>query len=221
MVGGYAVDRSNSDCAAGDEEELAHENRRKFPRLKTNLTGRYMLSDRREFECTITDIALGGIGLVGPQRGALGESVVVYIDQLCRVEGEIVRYKESGFALKLTLTSRKTDKLARHREDIRGDKRLDDCLDRRHQTPQIESKDPVVLVTLPLGDENECEVLDLSCFGADIKIEDRPAIGTPVQLGQLRGTVVRNIDQGVAIEFDETSDSVSLTYQFDEVASPA
>lgn len=75
-----------------------------------------MLADGREFRCTIVDIALGGIALTGP-GGAIGEMVIVYIDQLGRVQGNIVRFFEGGFALKLTGTSRAVEELARRLND--------------------------------------------------------------------------------------------------------
>ncbi len=92
-------------------------NRREHPRIKTNLPGRYMLADGREFRCTIVDVALGGIALTGP-GGAFGEAVIVYIDQLGRVEGNIVRFFEGGFALKLTAASRATEEFAQRLDNL-------------------------------------------------------------------------------------------------------
>ena len=36
------------------------EERRRFQRVRVNLLGRYMLADRREFPCQITDMSPGG-----------------------------------------------------------------------------------------------------------------------------------------------------------------
>jgi hypothetical protein len=43
--------------------------------------------------------------------------------------------------------------------------------------------------------------MDLSLSGAAVDVEIRPAIGTPVRLGNMRGRVVRHFMEGVAIEF--------------------
>ncbi len=76
------------------------QNSREHPRIKTKLLGRYLLADRREFRCTIVDVASGGIALTGPERGAIGETVIVYIDQLGRVQGNIARFLEGGCGMR-------------------------------------------------------------------------------------------------------------------------
>ena len=95
------------------------QNSREHPRIKTKLLGRYWLADGREFRCTILDVALGGIALTGP-GGAFGETEIVYIDQLGRVQGNIVRFFEGGFALKLTATSRATEELAQRLNNLQA-----------------------------------------------------------------------------------------------------
>ena len=57
------------------------EERRRFQRVKVNLLGRYMLPDKREFPCQVTNMSPGGMALSppsspgcrharGPRRGA-------------------------------------------------------------------------------------------------------------------------------------------------------
>ena len=53
--------------------------RRKDPRLKTNLVGRYMLANRRECLCTVIDASSSGLTLAGPEHGAVGETAIVYL----------------------------------------------------------------------------------------------------------------------------------------------
>lgn len=212
---------SDEDTPDGNDD-LAHENEREHPRYRTKLVGRYMLADRREFECVVVDVALGGIALSGPHKGAVSETVIAYIDQLGRVEGDIVRLVDEGFALKLTVTSRATQKLAARLDNLRAENKLEGALEEadRRQEPRIESEDQAAYFSLPLGEGSECEVLDLSRSGAEVKTENRPPIGALVQLGQMRGKVVRHTSAGVGIEFDDSPDSVSLTYRFSEISSP-
>ena len=40
--------------------------RRRFQRVRVNLLGRYMLADRREFPCQVTDMSPGGMALIAP-----------------------------------------------------------------------------------------------------------------------------------------------------------
>ena len=64
---------------------------RRSPGFKTRLNGRYLLADGRESRCTLTDVSVGGVAVVAPDKGAIGESVVIYVDHIGRIEGKIVR----------------------------------------------------------------------------------------------------------------------------------
>jgi len=79
------------------------DDRREHRRLKVQLAGRYMLSDRREYPCTILDLSVGGLALTGPRTGNVGESVVIYADELGRMLGQIVRLFDGGFAVELNI----------------------------------------------------------------------------------------------------------------------
>ncbi len=196
------------------------EDQRKHPRIKTNLRGRYMLADRREFPCTIIDVAVGGIAVAGPQSGEIGETVVVYMDQLGRVEGEIVRRLEGGFALQLTITTRATDKFARRLEELQAGDRLKNVRERRGEL-RVKLDNQATPLGSPQSSRGaECEIIDLSLTGAHIRIAERPAVGTLVQLGRVRGRVVRHSPQGVAIEFVNARHDASLSEHFVQIALP-
>ena len=55
------------------------EERRRFQRVRVNLLGRYMLSDRREYPCQVIDMSPGGMALVTPVRGQVSERVIAYV----------------------------------------------------------------------------------------------------------------------------------------------
>jgi hypothetical protein len=88
------------------------EERRRFQRVKVNLIGRYMLSDRREYPCQVADMSPGGMALMAPVRGKVSERVIAYVDHVGRLEGVIARLLENGFAMTIAATARKRDKLA-------------------------------------------------------------------------------------------------------------
>jgi hypothetical protein len=73
------------------------------------LRGRYMLADGREYECRTVDVSAGGIALLGMIKGKIGERVVVYLDEVGRVEGRIVRHFAGCFAIELSTTDLKRD----------------------------------------------------------------------------------------------------------------
>jgi hypothetical protein len=199
---------------------ISRDEKRAFPRYRTKFIGRYMLTDMRESECVVVDVALGGITLTGPRIGKIGESVVVYIDQLGRVRGDIVRFIEGGFALKLTLTTPATEKLAAQLDNMQAENNLESFPNERRRELRIEPEEKVCRFSFPLGEGAECKVRNLSRSGADLQTRHRPRIGSPVQLGQLRGKVVRHTKYGVAIAFDDTPDSTSLTDRLTDINIP-
>ena len=78
------------------------EERRRFQRVRVDLSGRYMLPDRREFPCQVVDMSPGGMALVAPVAGQPGDRVIAYVDHLGRLEGHIARILENGFAIEFT-----------------------------------------------------------------------------------------------------------------------
>ena len=94
--------------------------RRTEPRARVTLQGRYMLADRREYPCTVIDASGGAISLAAAAPGAIGETVVLYIDHIGRVEGSVVRHVPDGFVVKFKGTSRATQAIAKLVDRQRG-----------------------------------------------------------------------------------------------------
>jgi hypothetical protein len=179
---------------------LAQE-RRRHQRVKVNLLGRYMLADRREFPCQVIDMSPGGMALVAPVVGNPGERVIAYVDHLGRLEGKISRLIENGFAMSISATLRKRDKLAAQLTWLANRQILNLPEDRRHG--RFSPRNPVARLILPSGVNVACRVIDLSQSGAAISIAPdlRPVVGAMVMIGKTQGRVVRHIEDGFAIEF--------------------
>src|SRR3981081_1517865 len=88
------------------------EERRRFQRVRVNVLGRYMLPDRREYPCQVANMSPGGMALIVPVSGQEGARVIASIDHLGRLEGKIARLYQNGFAMTVSATPRKRDKLA-------------------------------------------------------------------------------------------------------------
>src|SRR5690606_2681448 len=73
----------------------------RFQRVKVSILGRYMLADRREFPCQIIEMSPGDAIVVAPVNGQVGEKVIIYLDHLGRVEGNIFALSEGGFRMDL------------------------------------------------------------------------------------------------------------------------
>jgi len=177
------------------------EERRRHQRVKVNLLGRFMLSDRREYPCQVVNMSPGGMLLMAPVQGKTGERVIAYVDHLGRLEGEIARLVENGFAMTISATIRKRDKLAAQLTWLANRDILNLPEDRRHG--RFVPKNPMARLILPNGTNVTCRVIDLSASGAAISIAPnlRPPVGAAVTVGKTSGRVVRHIENGFAIEF--------------------
>jgi hypothetical protein len=189
------------------------QDRRRHQRVKVNLLGRYMLADRREFPCQVVNMSPGGMALIAPVGGTAGERVIAYVDHLGRLEGQIARLFQNGFAMTISATARKRDKLAAQLTWLANRHILGLPEDRRHG--RIVPRNPVGRLIMPNGVNITCRIIDVSESGAGIASDQRPPIGTLVTLGKVQGRVVRHLEDGFAIEFtrllhsDFLEDSVS------------
>jgi hypothetical protein len=184
--------------------------RRRFKRVALSLVGRYMLSDRREFPCRTIDVAVGGLALAAPARGEIGERVVAYFDALGRIEGNIVRHLESGFAMTAVLTQAKQEKLVNQLTWLVNCRALGLPEDRRHE--RIVPKDVNTTVRLADASTASAKIIDISRSGAAVNCAKSAPLGSMIHIGRRRARVVRLFDFGMALEF-----ALPLSFdQFDE-----
>jgi hypothetical protein len=176
-----------------------NEDRRRHQRVQVNLLGRYMLPARREFPCQVVNMSPGGMALIAPVAGAQGERVIAYVDHLGRLEGKIARLFQNGFAMTISATERKRDKLAAQLTWLANRHLLASPEDRRHgrRVP----RNPTGRLILPNGVNLTCRIIDVSESGAGIATDQRPPIGSLVTLGKVQGRVVRHLEEGFAVEF--------------------
>jgi PilZ domain len=173
--------------------------RRRFQRVSVNLLGRYMLADRREFPCQVVNMSPGGMALIAPVPAEPGERIIAYVDHLGRLEGRVVRGIENGFAMTVSATSAKREKLAAQLTWLANRHILGLPEDRRYG--RITPRNPVAQVIMPNGVNLTCRIIDVSQSGAGIATDQRPPMGTLVTIGKVQGRVVRHLENGFAIEF--------------------
>ena len=175
------------------------EERRRHQRVRVDLLGRYMLVDRREFPCQVINISPGGMALIAPVGGNVGDRVIAYVDHLGRLEGHIARPLSNGFAMTISATLRKRDMLAAQLTWLANRNILNLPEDRRHGrfVPSIAA----ARLIMPNGTNIGVRIIDISLSGAGVGTQERPEIGTHVMLGKIAGRVVRHLDAGFAVEF--------------------
>ena len=173
--------------------------RRNFQRVRVKIYGRFMLEDRSEHPCQVMDMSPGNVSLRAERIGEPGEKIIAYIDHIGRVEGIVTRTLQDGFAMTILASDRKKDKLAAQLTWLANKHELDLPEDRRHE--RVAPRNPMSILKLTDGRQYQCRIIDLSLSGAAIELDVRPALGTQVTLGTMRGQVVRHFEDGVAIEF--------------------
>jgi hypothetical protein len=185
-----------------------NQERRRHQRVKVSLTGRFMREDRQEFPCQTINMSPGGVAFSTAMPPRAGEHVVAYIDHIGRVEGRCTRVFENGFAMTISATLRRRDKLADQLTWFANRHNLGLPEDRRHK--RVELRNPRSVLTLPDGSTIECRVVDVSLSGAGIVTRVKPPLGSPVKLGRTQARVVRHLDSGFAIEFSRLQNPETL-----------
>ena len=170
-----------------------------FQSVQVSFSGRLMLRNGTEYEAEIVQMSPGSARMVCEARPVLGERVVAYVDHIGRIEGKAWSVEEGGFGMTVDATQRKRDKIAAQLTWFANRDELSLPEDRRHRRER--PKDQKTTLKLPDGRTYPCTIVDLSVSGAAIQIDVRPARGTEVMLGTMRGKVARHFDGGCAIEF--------------------
>ena len=173
--------------------------RRRFRRIETPLDVR-LLHDGTEARGRLLDVSAGGARIacahVPPARARL----VLYADRLGRLEAEVVRALEGGFAVRFT-----------HR--LGRAKRLADALtwvlnrppERDRRRARRYPQDEPARLARADGRVAACRILDISTTGASVGLADhlRPPIGEAIVLGVMNARVVRHHREGIGVLFDD------------------
>jgi len=183
----------------------AHD-RRMRTRIQMNLPSRYLLADGREAKGSIVDVSLHGASIRSDARGQVGDPIIVYVDQIGRLEGKIARLTEDGFAIVLTVTTRATEKFAQRLAQLQSATPVLMTLTGEIAKSQARGAIP----SRSAEQRSVCHLIDLSPEGAVVKLEGKvPLVGEMVKLGELRGKVVSRSADGVTIQFTGTESGAS------------
>ena len=172
---------------------------RRHHRVKVSMLGRYMLADRREYPCQTVDMSPGGVRLNCAVPGEVGERVVLYLEHVGRIEGTIARLIPGGFAVRLSATPRKRDKIASQLTWLANRESLG--LPEGRSYERLVPRQAGVTLRFEGGRESFARIIDFSMAGAAIATGLRPAIGASVNVGQTPCRVVRYFEGGIGVRF--------------------
>ena len=116
--------------------------------------------------------------------GQPGERVIAYVDHLGRLEGHVARIIQNGFAMTISATPRKRDKLAAQLTWLANRHILGLPEDRRHG--RVVPRNPITRLILPNGINVSCRIIDVSQSGAGIVSDQRRPIGALVRSAKCR-----------------------------------
>lgn len=171
--------------------------RRKHKRSTLKLNVRFLLANGSEHVGVVTDISLGGMGIQAEAEPDVGSIVIAYVEGFGRLEGMVTRQNEKGFAVRLTLSAIKREKLE---ERLTSNKKVAPHEGRRHEREATATATRIVRAD---GRSLACRVIDLSLGGVSVETAEWPALGEQVIVGKMRGRVVRHHELGIAIEFTD------------------
>jgi hypothetical protein len=183
----------------GSEDATARgSSRRRAIRYELSLPGRFMRADKLDYPCQLTDISVNGASINTTATLQVGETLIVHLLHLGGLEGRVVRVFPGGFAMEISATQRKREKLAvqiprlAQRDDINASE--------EREFPRVPAKDRSILM-LPDGSAFSCPLQDVSLSGASIITSARPPLGAEVVVGSQRAPVVRHHEDGIGVEF--------------------
>jgi len=192
-----------------DGSDARGRSKRRAIRYELSLPGRFMRADKLDYPCRLTDISVNGASISTAANLQVGETLIVYLLHLGGLEGRVARVFPGGFAMEISATERKREKLAVQIPRLAARNDLNDSEER--EFPRMPAKERAILM-LPDGSAFSCPLQDVSLSGASIVTSARPPLGAEVVLGIQRATVVRHHEQGIGVEF--------VNERFDELETP-
>lgn len=174
--------------------------RRKYRRVQWAVRVRGLTGVGEEFTCTTVDVCAGGLRINLARPLSQGENLVLYIDDIGRVEGVVARVlNEIGYAIEFTAPPRKRDKIADQLTWLINKDRLGLSDEREGERRPGGGQ---VVAIYGKGVSIACAVADVSVFGVALKTSGpRPMIGDRVRVSERAGTCVRYIEGGFAVDF--------------------
>jgi len=186
--------------------------RRRHKRVAVTLLGRFMRASKEEYPCKLHDISVGGAAIMSPVKVEVSERIIAYFDHIGGIEGEVVRVFDGGFAIKLSATQYKREKLAAQLTWLLNRAEVEGIEARRHE--RFKPKQSASALTLAGGLVMSCQLIDISLSGASIATTARPPVGSELLVGKVRARVVRHHDQGISVQFTDIQSPTALRRYF-------
>lgn len=170
---------------------------RRHQRSEMELAVEFLPEDQVERRGALVDISAGGAFVKTDYIPAVDDVLAVKIDRIGFMQATVVRANEDGFAVKF---EHRRDRAARLADKLTWMVNGGCSLAERRAAERFLQHRGAVMG----WDENDnvpCQVVDISTTGALIDMENRPPVGTRVQIGRQCAIVIRHTKGGVGLEF--------------------
>jgi hypothetical protein len=175
-----------------------HDNR-KYERVKLFLPGQlFNPINEQSVECKVLNLSAGGAAVQCDATFAAGLTLVLYIENFGRFEGETIVHAGGQLALKFAIGEGKRGRLKDMIKSFAADGVAGVTQMRKHaRMPSLISGS----ITRANGEHVSCDVLDISLDGVSLRTSIRPQVGEIINLGRTRGRVVRHHPDGIAVQY--------------------
>jgi len=183
----------------------ASADQRQHERVVTALPGRlFVPAEEVTLECRIVNLSAGGAGVECEEPPPLNAFVVLYVDGFGRFDCVATRFVKGELGLRFVCKEAKRQRLV---EDLSSFVQTGATRKTRLRLyPRLPSESDTHF-THASGVTAPCQVVDISLQGLSLRTAMRPPIGEMITMGLTHGRVVRHLDDGIAIQFIDISES--------------
>lgn len=179
----------------------------RFRSVSLTLQGRFMRPDKSEIPSKLIDVSVAHMSLTSPVEVQPDERIVAYFEHIGLLDGLVDKIFQSGFSMRLNITTRKREKLAAQLTWLINRAEFSGLEERRHERIAVGNK----TVSMQIGERAvECALLDISLSGASLGTHLRPIVGTEVVVGVQHAIVRRHHEHGIGVQFLQVQEASNL-----------
>lgn len=182
--------------------------KRAHPRVNGEIAANILINNSENGVARVLDVSAGGIGFLFKGDVSMGDHVIAHLDGGTRLEGDVARVFDGGFAIALTMSEHKRRRLAEalDRERARGRALEKLTLERRIAKRVTGMSQSVVCET---ADRRfPVRIVDMSLTGVAIETDEKLELDTLVVIGKMRGTIVRREGNLYGVHLLAAEDSI-------------